>query len=854
MKEFLMTEPHFWQGTWLSDIELNKNVETLGASIALGHTTQFNLDEFYRCCGRFSNRLKTDNNLVNKLIQSLTATGEATVSGAQEVVTEVSDFLNEKTLRTKVSAEFGVDNPFRSERVSYQKPSFEAWFPLGFIVQILAANSPSLPVLSGFEGLLTGNINLLKLGSASGQFTGLLFEEFFKDPNASLWKNMLMIAKIPSSNKELLTKIMREADGIVAWGGEESLAEIRKLTPLRARLIEWGHKISFSYITNKKMTDAKALQGLVRDVFLFDQQACSSPQCVFVEDATFNELEVFSEALKIEFAKQTRANPPSILSDLEAAEISQVVLMTRTESALNQQMTAVLEDSQWRILIDSRPGLRASPLHRTLWVKSITREHILPVLRPLSQYLQTVGLACETPELFGLSQKFYQAGATRVRPLGGMLESYAGEPHDGVPALTRYMKKVSLEQTQDLETFATLDDLSENPLNFSTLAFKSPKRIMTKEDFQKLTPSSQDSDLFFKSGGSSGEPKISIFTYRDYHRQMRFAADGVVAAGLNPAQDRCMNLFFGGGLYGGFLSFFTILESLGAAQFPMSAHMDFDFVGEMILRYKVNTLLGMPSYLMQLLEANQKRFEQSQQIEKIFFGGEHFSELQRTKIQSQFGIKLIRSASYGSVDMGPIGYQCAHCPPGVHHLHSRLHFLEILSLKVDQPVAPGETGRMVFSTHGRQGQTLLRYDLGDLGRFVPGPCVCGRASVLFELMGRTGDIFRAGGCFLNYEKIQRILAESLAISKDFQIILEHNVKTSLGGDHLTLRYDQDSAVSEDQIREMVLKNDADLTELVLKEKSLSFQVQAVSSQALERSQSSGKLLRVVDKRKTSGNL
>lgn len=86
--------------------------------------------------------------------------------------------------------------------------------------------------------------------------------------------------------------------------------------------------------------------------------------------------------------------------------------------------------------------------------------------------------------------------------------------------------------------------------------------IMEKADFQLQQVKDDYSDLFFYSGGSSGEPKLSVFTYADYHRQMELAAEGLYAAGLNPSTDRCMNLFYAGSLYGGFVSFFTILEKL----------------------------------------------------------------------------------------------------------------------------------------------------------------------------------------------------------------------------------------------------------------------------------------------------
>ncbi len=839
---------HFWQGDAVDDEEFKKRLVNLNAHILKGHKVEFKIDEFLRACDRFSKRLVSDVALRKSLTQVLVDSGESNSIDAEVAIDEIVSFIEEKALRTKLNAEFGSDNPFRSQKVSKPRPIFESWFPLGFLVQFLASNAPSLAVLSAFEGLLTGNINFIKLSKNSSDFTIRFFEEFFKDAVAKTWQNLLIVAKISSSEKEILAKVMSEADGVVAWGSEESFLEIRKMTPSRARLIEWGHRISFSYVTQSKISDSKIYDQIAKDVFVFDQQSCSSPQCLFVEDASFAQLEQFARDLKSAFVKRARLEKLNMPSDLESAEITRTVLVAETEKALHENFTDVIEDEkkQWRILIDNRAGLRASPLYRTIWIKPMKRDHLLEVLRPLSQYLQTVGLSCERDELYCLMQEFFKAGATRVRPVGAMVESYAGEPHDGVSALTRYMKKVSLEQECGIEQYATLDDLHLNHIQLINL----PEKLMTKEDFQNMKRPKDSEELFFKSGGSSGESKISVFTYLDYHRQMRFAADGLLAAGLNPAEDRCMNLFFSGGLYGSFLSIFSVLEDLRAVQFPMTAQMDFDFVGQMIVSHKVNVLMGMPSYLMQLFEAKSALFKKNQIVKKIFFGGEAFSKKQIERLKSDFGIESIVSATYGSVDMGPLGYQCAYSPQGVHHLHQNLHHLEIVELDQDKPVQKNHPGRLIFTSYGRQGLNLLRYDIGDLGAWVNEACECGRLAPRFELLGRHGDIFRASGAFFNYNKFAQILSNEMSYAHEFQIIIDKD-KTN---DRLTVMIDSSASTTETDLasytKRIFLVKYPELFELVTDEKSLELKVSAIDKTQFLRSRGSGKLLRIVDQRGT----
>lgn len=61
--------------------------------------------------------------------------------------------------------------------------------------------------------------------------------------------------------------------------------------------------------------------------------------------------------------------------------------------------------------------------------------------------------------------------------------------------------------------------------------------IMDKTDFLQHAMHSS-AQLFFRSGGSSGVPKLAGFTYRDYRRQMQAAAAGMVRrrAGSRPRQ------------------------------------------------------------------------------------------------------------------------------------------------------------------------------------------------------------------------------------------------------------------------------------------------------------------------------
>src|SRR5262249_13416637 len=54
-------------------------------------------------------------------------------------------------------------------------------------------------------------------------------------------------------------------------------------------------------------------------------------------------------------------------------------------------------------------------------------------------------------------------------------------------------------------------------------------------------------------------------------------------------------------------------------------------------------------------------------------------------------------------------------------------------------VPPGETGRILITDLANRAMPLIRYDLGDVGHTLPGPCCCGRNTPRFRVTGRFQD-------------------------------------------------------------------------------------------------------------------
>ncbi|UTH75539.1 acyl-CoA reductase [Chromobacterium sp. IIBBL 290-4] len=652
---------------------------------------------------------------------------------------QLAAFCQRSALQAKLDNELG-EQPFSLRRLDYRAAHFEAWRPLGLVVHITPANAALLPFMAALEGLLAGNVNWLRPSASDGGLSARLLAEFLHHDASGRLADYLAVLPLPSSQ---LAPLLAEADGVSAWGGDAALAAIRTQLPAGCRWIDWGHKISFAYLDPAALDDA-GLDALADDICRHDQQACSSPQCLLVDSGDPAALRHAAQRVAEALRRRAPLWPALRPDTQEAAEITTQLAYQKLDQAFAGLEGEVLEGEGWRLAWNMRQELAASPLFRTLQLRPAPRAALPALLRPWRTHLQSCGLIAPPSRLAELSRLLLLSGVGRVARAGAMHDGYAGEPHDGVLALTRLARRVSVSLDEAaLPGRAHLDAPPAEPAGLAELP------VMDKHGFQHGAMG-DSAQLFFLSGGSSGEPKLAGFSYRDYHRQMRAAADGLFAAGLDPARDRVMNLLYGGKLYGGMLSFFTILDQLGAPQYPMGGPSDDDFseIAQFIVRQRVNTLIGMPSTLHRLFEREEAALRAYGGVKKIFFGGEHLNEAQHAYIES-FGVALIRSAIYGSVDAGPLGHGCPHSANGEFHLLAETQWLEILDSGGDHPAAPGAAGRLVFTSLAREAQSVARYDLGDLGRWLPGACPCGLETPRFQLAGRHGALLRVGTIFIN---------------------------------------------------------------------------------------------------------
>ncbi|GAB7187281.1 NAD(P)+-dependent aldehyde dehydrogenase superfamily protein [Kitasatospora sp. Ki12] len=836
--------PHFWQGSFIDDEEAARRLAELPELAARVLAEPLSTELVLDACHRLADALGTPAGPVRTRLLAVLTDGGTAPAEASATLAEIADAIARPALERKLRRELGGLRPERLTRPDARETTFEAWAPVGLLVHIAPGNAAAVAPLTVVEGLLTGNLNVLKTSSGDTPLAQhLLAELAAADPTGALARRIVVL-RFSSARTEWLRLLCEPADTVAVWGGEEAVRSVAGLVPAGCRLVEWGHRISFAYLTRDAWSDGATLDALAADVCRFEQQACSSPQVVYLDTEDDDEVFSFAERFAAHLADASAEVPRPELEPAEHAEITTTELIARLEEHLGLTRVIAAEDGSWRVLADTRPALAASPLNRSVWVKPLPRASVLAVLRPMRRYLQTAAIGGGRADVARLSRAVLAAGVLRVTPVGGMLDGYHGEPHDGVYALQRYSRRVSVRADEAFATTACLDDLAAPAAVPAAPGGPLLDKAGVQERLRTLAP--DHAHLYFRSGGSTGAPALSVFTNADYDTQMRAAADGLLAAGFDPARDRAANLFYCGGMYGSFISFFSILERLNATQLPLAAGPDHAATAEALITHGADTVFGMPSYLWQLFHSESEVLRAYGGIRKVFYGGEHFTAEQRRVLTEEFGVQLIRSAAYGSTDLGPLGYQCTHTEGSVHHVLTGLHTLEILDPEADRPVAAGEPGRLVFTSRTRAGQRLERYQIGDLGRAVDGVCPCGSHTPRIELLGRYGDVVRIGTYFLNVRRFIAVAEERLGYRGELQLVLD----SGDGRERIAVRLDERYAPDPTAAHAAFLAAIPELGSATA-EGLLTCTVETAATTAFERTPTSGKLRTVIDRRRTT---
>ena len=315
-------------------------------------------------------------------------------------------------------------------------------YPKGVLLHISAGNVDALPAYSVLEGLLTGNINLLKLPGQDNGLSRFLLEKLIAyEP---LLKKYIYIYDTPSWDLEEMQALLKMADAVVLWGSDEAVRQVRKSAPVNTEIIEWGHKLSFCYLGELSVSD-KELEILARHFLTANQLLCNSCQGVYLD--TEDEKEILQFAKRLAEAMK-RLEPEYPLPDFIQGKVILEALTEKLERIGRTEKNAgkrkwVFRNGRSSVSFDKDAGLCLSGLFGNIWVKPLKRENIIRTLWKNHRYLQTAVVYPCTEELCRI---FAGAGLTKITSIEALAEHGMEKTHDGNYALQRYVRLVETKR------------------------------------------------------------------------------------------------------------------------------------------------------------------------------------------------------------------------------------------------------------------------------------------------------------------------------------------------------------------------------------------------------------------------
>lgn len=342
----------------------------------------------------------------------------------------MATMFSKEGLSKKMEIELGKDFDHLEDLSSGSKRYIA---PLGILFHIAAGNVDVLPAYSVIEGLLSGNINILKLPSGDSGMSIKLLSELIKE--APLLKEYIYVFDVPSTEIDSIKKLAKIADGIVVWGGDVAIDAARKMADINSKIISWGHKLSFAYVG--ECANEEDLHGLAHSICVSNQLLCSSCQGIFYYDPSTIEdfAKKFFDILKIESNK---------LGNIDIGMAGRNSILSYAASLEEGNEDIVFNGDGVSVILKKDNELELSNMFRSVWVKPLPEENIIKALKKHKNHLQSVALICQETDRPRLASLLSKAGLVRICR-DNPSRMFLGEAHDGYYALKEYTKVVEVD-------------------------------------------------------------------------------------------------------------------------------------------------------------------------------------------------------------------------------------------------------------------------------------------------------------------------------------------------------------------------------------------------------------------------
>jgi phenylacetate-CoA ligase len=185
---------------------------------------------------------------------------------------------------------------------------------------------------------------------------------------------------------------------------------------------------------------------------------------------------------------------------------------------------------------------------------------------------------------------------------------------------------------------------------------------------------------------------------------------------------------------------------------------------EIIKAWKVNVILGFPSYLRHMALVARDELGIDPRTLGIRVIGSHLGMEDRAKIEALWDAPV--HDMYGTHESGCLAAECRQ-RSGMHVMEDAF-ILEIADPETGRILPEGGKGTVYITTLYKYGAPQIRFNVNDISAYVPGQCACGGTMRRLErIFGRNDNMVKLRGVNVFPEAVGAVVAGDSRTNGEF---------------------------------------------------------------------------------------
>lgn len=311
--------------------------------------------------------------------------------------------------------------------------------PKGRILHLMVGNVPLAGLFTIVRGLLTKNVTVAKLPKRDLVST-LAFARTFVDVDPAHPLTRALSVMYWPGGSAIEQSFVENSDVICAWGQRSSIESVKPRVPVGVDLLEFGPKESLMLVAGPEHEWPDVAVRAAYDLSVYEQEACFSPQRIFVE----GDAEKFAGLLAEALDRVLKRVPGGYVPVDKQAHITRA----RQEAKFDGHHVRQSAGSEWTV-VTVAPGEFPAfehPLGRTAYVHQVDR--LDDMIGQIHRETQTISVH-PWERGMELGRQLTLAGAGRVTEIGLMSRPRPGFVHDAMRPLHSMVRWVAVERGLD---------------------------------------------------------------------------------------------------------------------------------------------------------------------------------------------------------------------------------------------------------------------------------------------------------------------------------------------------------------------------------------------------------------------